>query len=477
MTTRLHDFARRLGVGALAGIVVALAASPASAQQEPVEQPGPETGTPDTPRTGDLFETARTLDEQQGGLVVESRRTLGLESAVDLVATSNLDVQIAQERVAQARILQDRAWSLILPVVTVQGIYTYNDKAIESEPFPGVKFTVRPQDELRFQGTARISVFNGKAYPLLKGAYLTEDLQQKGVEQLQHELRYAVAQLFYQMLTFKRLTDITDESLKAREIVLQAARSRLAAGVATPFEVTRAESAVLSVRNELEAHKLAFLKGREALAAFLRTEPDFDIAEPRKRGLPDATEEFVTDAWGRRPDVALQRLQADYANLEKEANLWQYAPTLAAQFNLSRAPETSFAPDPWQWNLQLIASWTLYDGGMREADVAESNSKIRSAALQIDKIEVDVRKDLRVAFLDAQSYKVQLQTVDQEIELAEKALQQAQDGYAAGAIKHLDVLDAEVQLRLARSNRARLLLAYDLAVENIYRVAGIGVAD
>lgn len=472
MTTSLRARSRQLGVSAAIGAFIALAAPQASAQ-EPETPVTPESSTP----TGDLFSTAKALDSQKIGLQIESSRVLGLEEAVALVSTSNLDVRIARERLEQVRLLQDRAWSLILPVVTAQAIYTRYDEAIESEPFPGVKFTVRPEDEFRFQGTARISLFNGRAYPLLRGAYLTEDIQQKGVEQLEHELRYTVAQLFYQMLTLKRLADITEESLKAREIVLEAARARLAAGAGTPFEVTRAESAVLTVRNDFESHKLAFLKGREALATFLQTSPDFDVAEPRKRELPDATEAFVQDARERRPDAALQRLQSDYAGLEREAVLWQYAPTLAAQFNLTRAPETSFQPEPWQWNVQLIASWTLYDGGMREADVAESASKIRAAALQIEKSNTDVRRDLRVAFLDAQSYKVQLQTVDQEIALAEKALQQAQDGYLAGAIKQLDVLDAELQLRLARSQRARLLLAYDLAVENIYRVAGIGVAD
>lgn len=453
-------------------LAFALPAAPASAQDgEPPANPA----TPD-PAADDMFNRAQSIDTQTSELgVIQTSRVLSFDEAVELVLRNSPDIKIAEERLKQAQVLQDRAWALLLPTATLQGVYTRYNKEISTN-FGPAEIVIQPQDAFNFQGTLRTTLFNGRAFPLLKVAYLTEDLQRLGNQQIELELRYATAQQYFQLLTLKKLISISEESLKSREVVLEATRARVNAGTATPFEATRAETAVLTARNELEANKLAFHKAREGLASFLLTPADFDVAEPRKRQLPASRSSFVDQAMSERADLKLARKQVESNDLQQDANWWLYAPTVSAQFNVTKVPETALQPNPWQWNLQVIAAWTLYDGGMREASIKEQSIAIQTQAYEIQKIENEIRRDIELAFLDVENLQVQLRSAEEEVKLAELGLQQAQDGYRLGALLQIDVLNAETQLRLARANQARLQLSYDLAVESTWRVAGVDVA-
>jgi multidrug efflux system outer membrane protein len=451
----------------------ALLAAPASAQDGATTQP------PAAPNPGadDMFNRAQAIDTgaTERGKITSSR-VLSLEDAVALVIENNRDIKIAEQRLQQAQILQDRAWALILPTATLSGVYTRFNKEI-STTFGPTEIIIQPINAFNFQGSLQTSLFNGRAFPLLKAAYLAEDLQRLGNQQLALELRYATAQQYFQLLTLKKLILISEESLKAREVVLEATRARVNAGTATPFDATRAQTAVLTARNELEGNKLAFNKAREALASLLFTPADFDVADPRTRQLPASRSAFVDRAIQDRADLKLARKQMESNDLQQDANWWLYAPTLTAQFNVTKVPETAFQPNPWQWNLQLIAAWTLYDGGMREATIKEQSITIQTAQYELEKLENDLRRDVELAFLDVENLQIQIASAEEQVKLAETALNQAQDGYRLGALLQIDVLDAETQLRLAKASLARLQLAYDLAVESTWRVAGVDVLE
>ena len=211
---------------------------------------------------------------------------------------------------------------------------------------------------------------------------------------------------------------------------------------------------------------------REALALTAGLEPDFDVAEPPSVTLTGVPVAIPDDVVRSRPDILAVEKQAQIADNQIEAVWWTYAPTLTAQLNATQQAETPFNPDAFSWNVQLIAAWTLYDGGLREADLADARSQFRASRLTRDQTERVLRSNYRQAAADLESHELLRASAAEHVALAQTALAQAEDGYRLGALRQLDVLDAEAQLHLARTQLASEELQVELARRNVLRLLG-----
>ncbi len=397
-------------------------------------------------------------------------KTLTLTQVIELAEVHNPDMAQAQERLEQSQILLDRAWAVVIPSASVQGTYTIFDKEQVAE-FGPAEIVIRPGTEFRATGTLR-SHFDGRIFPLLRSARLSEDVARLSREHLAGEVRYNVTAQYFQLLAIHKLIEISETSVTIRQRVLKTAEDRLAAGVGTEFEVTRAKAEVLNAQRDLERARVSFGLAREALAITAGIEPGFEVVPPRPAELPGVPESIPEEVVRNRPDILAVEKQAQISENQIEAVWWTYAPTLTAQLNASQQEETAFNPDAFSWNVQLIASWTLYDGGLREAELADARSKARSSRLTRDQTERVLRSNYRQAAADLDSHLLLRATAAEQVVVAEKALGQAEDGYRLGALRQLDVLDAEAQLRLARTQLASEELQCELARRNVLRLLG-----
>ncbi|MBH25094.1 MAG: hypothetical protein CMH57_11690 [Myxococcales bacterium] len=439
-----------LAVGGSVAIWFAFSPSAASAQEATAPAPPP---------IGEV-----TIPEVE----IPSSRTLTLAQAQQEVVEANLDVKLSEERLVQAQTLQGQAWALLLPSVTLQGTYTRFDEEI-AQPGIGV---IRPQDQLVWQGTVQITVFNGQAIPLLRNAYIAEELEGLTGDQVKNQLVEVTTSTYYQLLALKRLRDIAETSLASQEVLYTAAKARFEAGAGTEFEVTRAEVEVIKARKELATNRLSWLTAREGLAVLLNSPPDFDVVEPGQPAEPPSAAELLEEAKRERADLNARRLQLESIDNEVDGTWWRYAPTLVARLNGTRQPSTAFNPQTFFWNFQLVATWELYDGGDREATLKANQSRSRQAALEIEKIERNLEAEVAQAYQEVDLKRLQIIASRQEVALAAKAFSQAADGYKVGAVPQIDVITSENSLSAARINLAREELDYQLAVSNLYRLVG-----
>ena len=397
-------------------------------------------------------------------------RALTLPEARGLANEANHDLKIVRESIARARTLRRKAWSTVIPNISAQGIYTFYDKEI-SAPLgpPGQEVVIRPRDELRAIGTIS-ERFDGRVFPQLDNALMAEELATLTEADARRELGHAIAQLYFQLLALDKLAAINARSLESRQVLLKAAEARLEAGAGTEFEVTRAQTEVAKAQGDLERARLSFISGRSALALILVTEADFSVVDPPSPPAPASYEESVEVAMAMRPDLIRARLNVTVAENEVKTITWTYAPTLLAQFQVIQQEETAFNPDALSWQIQVVAAWTLYDGGLRETNISDARSRLRESVLQRDKLKRAVTTELRQAYDALRSHQVQLATSEREVSLAMRGLQQAQDGYTLGILTQLDVLNAEFALKVARIRHTNYELDHKLALFNISRL-------
>ncbi len=436
---------------------------------------------------------------------IPTSRSLSLEQALKLGMEGSPDLKLVEEKLVQAQILRDRALAVLIPSASFRSIYTiYNeevafpqggigvgqlvtqDGAATILPFDGssapqgplvltpgepVTVTVQPQFQWRNQLTLQ-TVLDARTLPLLETAKNLEQVSILGRQQLRIELQYGAALLYLQMLSLKELMGIADSSLQIRQELLRAAESRKEKGVGTDFEVTQAKLEVLKARKEINALRLTYLKVREGLALLISTDPNFEVeALPAlPSDLPDEAEALDQALQGS-PGLKVSQKSIEVSESTLSTSKWAYAPNLVTQFNLTQQPETLFGPG-FQWNLQFILAWELYDGGGREAAIAENESKLRESRLELEKAERKLKADMRQAFLEVRTHGQQIQVLERQIALAEQGLRQAQDGYALGAVPQLEVFNAEQQLKIARTQLSQERLALYIAMSDLYRLRG-----
>lgn len=451
-------------------LALALALSPGLAWAQE-EQPEP----PAVQEVGDI-----EIEE----IPILSSRTLTLEQAMELAEQGSPDLKAVRERLKQASLLRDRAFAVLIPTVKVQSILTLYDEEVSFSQGPvfipnemGGFDTITPdpvvvQPRLAWRNTGTISSsFDARIFPLLDVAQNAEEVARLGGSQARHEIRYGVLLSVQQLMTLRDLMKISQYSIEARQTLLQAAQARLSSGVGTEFDVTRARVELLKAKKDLNQVRISYLKAREALALLLVTEPDFTIASPAQRPEPASLQSVLDQAMENNPALLLARENVELSRNNLRVSEWAWLPTLTVQLNATQQPETIFAPG-FQWYGQLIAGWTLYDGGQRGAQIDEDGSKLVQARLDLEKAELKVKSDVRQAWLELRSRSQQRQVFAQEVKLGQLALQQAQDGYALGAVPQLDVLNAEIQLRIARTQLANEELAYQIALSDLFRLIG-----
>ena len=466
---RITGFASKSSIvaGLLAGLFAAAGALGVPAQAH--------AQSPDS--TAEAWRDAGT---DADGVVIESDRTLQLSEARRLVRSQNFDVKLAATRVQEADGIIRQAFSMVLPSVIASGTYTINDREVSASfgggqgapPGASTDFLIQPKTDYRWNITASLRL-NARALPLVQQAYTQQSLANIRVEALKDELDFAVTQSYYNLLTLKRVLDISKTQLKSRKRVLEATRKRSEAGVASDYELTRARLRVVQAQKEVERSRLQFAKVREALAQMLQTDADFDVQPPGAPLDPDSADQLIERAARERLEIDIRELTIEQARQSVNEIYMKYLPELTTSFRLQGSKTTDLNPDAFQWQLNLNAEWVLWDGGGREAELDQRRAQKIAAELEKEKLLTEIETDIEQAWAEYQSARAQVESGETEVELAEQALEETRRAYSHGVATQLDVINAEDQVRSAELTLTRDRLQLELTIRKLRHLAGI----
>ncbi len=467
--------------------LVTLAPSPAFAQAPPEVEadevdfvpPGEEFSRPEDVKVASGPGTVtRTEVDLEAARIVATRK-LSLDEARKAVGESNYDIQIAMTNVAAAKSVTRKAFSTLVPTFLMRFAGTLYDQQIEADfgiDIPGAPpsdpIIIRPQLDYNFVVSATLRI-SPQAWPLLQQAWMNEELSMLQVEAIKEELEFAVVQTYYNVILAKQFVAIANEQVASDRTNLEATERRKAAGVARPFELTRAKLRIAQSEQQLEQARLGFIQVRQALAQILQEPADFDVVTPGLTEVPEDLDALKSKARTERSTIAAQRKGVDLASKAKEEIYWKYLPNmdLTAQGFLPR--ETAFTPGRFQWSLGLSVTWLVWDGGLREAELDERGSRLLAAQLRQEQAEANIDSDIELAWSEYRSQISSQAVSNAQIDLAREGLDEARKAYNLGAGTQLDVIFAEDQLRLTELAIVQDELRVQLAVRKLRYLAGL----
>jgi outer membrane protein TolC len=434
-----------------------------------------------TPEDVEGDTTLRANDVDLSEFDVPAERALSYDEAIEAVRSDNLDVQSAQNQIEIADTYIRQAYSTLFPSFSAGGQVNVNQREIAiqfgdpSMAPPGTEIPeaiVQPKWDYRWNLSASLSM-NFRAISLIQQAYLQRSLAEYSVDVVREQLQLAVTQSYFGLLTLRQVLLIANEQFESAKTMLNATQTRVDAGTANRFELTRAKLRVAQTQTEVERSRIEFIKVRESLAQLLQQDADFDVAEPSVEEFTQDAAQLQQEARTNRTIFTVTKKQVELADEQVDEMWFRYLPTLGATFAYSGTRETAFAPADPQWILTFSANWLLWDGGFREAEWRRLEAQKVGVEIDKRKRETQLDTDIDVAWADYQSSLTQLESSETQAELAEEALRQAQVAYKYGAANQLDVITAEDSVRTAKIALVQTKLGVEVAQQNLRNLAGI----
>lgn len=315
------------------------------------------------------------------------------------------------------------------------------------------------ENPLRAGVNLRWPIFAGfRSYPQARaGEFDTRRLKLE--RQRFRELLYQdVADVYFQVLQYETSNKILRDQQRALQARIAELRRRVNIGRSRRGELLAARSDSADNLVEIEENQ-ALLRASQELLAFLTGLPATLLQLAKPTGLPDAGQlEAYLQTTGERKDflAAAQNMRAERELLKSAQGDHLPEVTLEGNYFLNQKPDTGR-----DWNIMLRIELPLFQGGTVQARVAESEARIQSSRLDLQRIRRTADFETRMSYNDFVSAVARVVLLRESLRLARATYQIQLRDYRLGIVTNLEVLDALRRFHLARLNLARTeLLAH-----------------
>ncbi|HEX7485329.1 MAG TPA: TolC family protein [Vicinamibacterales bacterium] len=295
------------------------------------------------------------------------------------------------------------------------------------------------------------------------------------------DLKLEITRAFWAVVTANEAVRVVDESLTRMGASLEDMRNRLKVGLVPPNDVLSVEAQ----RSRQQMLLVQAINNREQTLADLRrltgAAPDSPIdveAVLEAAGEPvQPAEGLVAAARAARPERKALETRAQGAGERREAALANKRPVISVGAGVDFArPNPRIFPRAAAWNESWDASvnftWTFWDFGRVQADVAEARANERAVRERLAEFDTVLDVEVRQRRLDLESARAAVSAATDSVRAATEARRVVGDRFASGVATSTEVLDSQVALLQAGLDRTQALASVRLAEARLERALG-----
>ncbi len=377
-----------------------------------------------------------------GLLAPREASALTLDQALDEAGRQNLDLQAAEARLQQADQASARALAGYLPRVEVGAAYTRHSSEVAITP----DIVVQPLDQLGFRASATQALLAPGVWASMREASRLESVARAERASVERDVLFLVAVTFHGAAAAQEAVRVHERLVEVTTRREADTRARWKAGTVPEIAVHRAELDRTRAAQELLGARNALAGARLTLATLLQRSADFELELPARVETAAQPDDGALD---RRPDVAAARGGVDLAQARLGSARAGYLPTVALAASFQTGNADNFVGEPTTWSAGVVASWTIWDGGAREAATREAAARVQEATATARAAEARAHEEIARATLDLGTARGRLAQAEQAVELARSSHRLAEAAFRAGGAGYLEVADAEAALTSA----------------------------
>jgi outer membrane protein len=298
--------------------------------------------------------------------------------------------------------------------------------------------------------------------------------------QANQDVAFQVATAFYRLITQQERLAAAEATLKTAQTTADAAEEQLRNGRSTLPDVLNARAEASQAVFDRESADGDEMIARVSLTETVGVEPspnitvDSGASAPLPSELAASIESLIDRAIADRPDLAAQAEEIRAADAAIRSARAEYWPRVVLQ---GSAAQTSIWPTADYgelgnasvptWSAEVGIEWRIFDGGARKNEVAQAQSKKRSAEEELREKRDQATRQVWTAYIAFRTALRKEQAAVALLESANASYSASLDAYKYGVKNLIDVVTAERQLAQARlssvSARSQLFLeAVDL---------------
>ncbi|HKN17031.1 MAG TPA: TolC family protein [Candidatus Sulfotelmatobacter sp.] len=406
---------------------------------------------------------------------------LNFQEAIDRGLRNNLGLLISGDQAIAARGERWKELSNLLPNLQAQvqeDVQTLSLTALGLKsnvfPFP-IPRVIGPFNYFDARASVSQSVFNFKNLEQERAA--TERLKsaQYNYKDARELVVLAVGNSYLLAIADAARIETAEAQVTNAQALFDKAVDQQKAGLSPAIDTLRSQVELQTRRQQLIAARNDFAKQKLALARIIGLPPgqEFVLTEkaPYQAITPLPLEVYLQRAYTSRSDYQAAQAQVRAAELSRRAATAGHYPSLDVSANYGDiGVNPASSNGTWQVNGGL--NIPIFAGGKVHSDVLEAEAQLKQARSQLGDVRGRIDYEVRGSLLDLNSAADQVEVARSAVDLAEQALTQSRDRFAAGVTDNLEVVQAQEAVASAHESYIQSLYAHNLAKVELARAIG-----
>jgi len=397
--------------------------------------------------------------------MAQTTQTLTLRQAEQIALQNHPQIQAAANIASASEAQVTQARSAYYPTVygSLTGVDAENNSRIGAGALNNPVIYDRFADGIT--ASQLVTVF-GRTHELVKSSNLHAQAQQENVVTTRADVLLQVDQSYFAVLKAQAVLAVAQETVKARQLVsdqvTELEKNKIKSGLDVSFanvDLAQAQLLLIQAENDVEA---SFAQLTDALG--YSDERTFVLAEePAPSNAPAALPDTIQQALRDRPELISQRFDANAAHSYATAERDLWLPTISAVGTAGLIPFRQDTLSPRYAAAGFNVNIPLFNGHSFGALHTEAKEQAEAQAHYLRGLQNRIVRDVRTAWLSANSGFQRLSVTQQLLAQANLAVELAQSRYKLGLSSIVEL--SQAQLNQTQAQIAQASAKYDYEAE------------
>lgn len=426
---------------------------------------------------------AGTEDRVKNGT---SGASYSLDDLYILALDQSETIKIANEEVFIAEKDKSRALSVLVPSITAFGNYSRSGTDQTTDPdVTGETFDITSDTTgwgVRFDQSFTL---NGKELIALKISNANIDKSREDLTTVRETYFLRIAEAYYNVLRTQKGVEIARANVKRLEKHRESVSTRLKLDDVTKTDLYRAESELSDAQAKLIEDENRYSLSRSALKYLVNIPDDFVLKLPDTEetggNLMDI-ESLKKDGLRMRPEIKSAEISQSVAEKSvrlKKGDRWpvlsiegQYSKTSSSNDGTMGGTSLEYDQDVSGYMLGAKLTFTLFDGGLRNAEIKQSYARERQAKLSVDETRKKIVLEIQDAFLSVSTQKSRLKSLEDKLKFSRQNYTAVSELFKHGLSNSVDMMDANTLLVSSERELSDAEFGYKLSLLFLKRATG-----
>ncbi len=441
-------------------------------------------------------------------LPLHSQQVFTIDKAIETALKNNPDTKIARLEVEKADAAISEAYGYAYPSLDVTANFSHFLKkpiiffpdfnAMLTNASYSILFDegVLPRDSSKFlpMGLSELSMVQSNSYEAT--AQVTQVLFNSAVfqgigasqvyyETAQEQLKAKVVNIvnsvenaFFGVLLTREFVKITSESFENARNNYNNVKALYDQGLVAEFDRLQAEVQVENIRPQLIEVENAYKNALDGLKMTMGIDPKQEIniegtLEYNGGSVPDS-DQSITEALTNNYDLSTLRMKRELDEAFIQIDESDYYPTIAAFGNYSlggQSDDLNFM----NYNSSVVGlsfSINLFNGLRTSRKVQQKQIAVMQTDEQLFQLKDAIKMQVRMAILNLEKVKNTIEARERTVTVAQRAYELSEIRYKEGTGNQLEIQNADMALRQAKTNRLQAVYDYLKAQSDLNMLLG-----